>query len=412
MKLTCITVCSCVLWFVPALAPAQKTEVRVHHGKVRAETDVAKTDVPAGRKATILSGGKPVVSVSDPLVDDVMKLYKWVQEEKQAERQRIDTFNITVVRVDDDQATWAYLTECTNHKTQASDTFVLGINTPDDVKYYDVEGNLLPFELERVDDDGGLYTITYSKPVAPGGTFRFISVASKQVQVDVDSKGILRHLHLTWNVPYCLNYCRIILPPSAVFVESSRPVLAVESVADRVALTSRAHTGLMGDGKFHFAFLWPGKDNTTLLDVPGHFRGLRDQQKEEIGKQYRAQLAKIQAGLTYHDQSTPLKALLSLRSAAAHKDEKRVIDLIGNPGLKEDAAEYPDEALDYMIQGSQTYEFLRTPSYPEDPQDGDKHPIKLCRKGSLLHDATVQMVFDGGKWYLWDYEPQWTSDEE
>jgi hypothetical protein len=35
-------------------------------------------------------------------------------------------------------------------------------------------------------------------------------------------------------------------------------------------------------------------------------------------------MAEILAGQTYLDQSTPLKALLSLRSAVTHRDEKRV----------------------------------------------------------------------------------------
>lgn len=398
---------------MPALSLAQKTEVSVHRGKVRAETSPAEADIPAGRKATILSDGKPVVTVSDPLVDDVMKLHKWVQEERQAQRQRIDTFNILVARVDDDEAaTWAYLTEVQNHETRASNTFSIGIKIPDRVKYYDFEGNLLPFKLKRYKDDHALYTITHSQSVEPGDTFKFISVASKRTKVDIDAEGILRHLRPTWNTPYCLNFCRVILPQSAIFVESSRPVIAVESSAGRVAVTSRAYNGAMGDGKFHFAYLWPDKDNTTLTDVPGQFRGLRDQDKAAIDKEYDAETAAIRAGQTYHDQSTPLEALLSLYSAATHGDESQLIGLIGNPELKEDAIEYTDDALDYVIQGSETYRFLSTPSYPKDPKDGDRHPIKMCRKGSLLHEATAQMVFQNGKWYLWNYEVAWTSDEK
>ncbi len=121
-------------------------------------------------------------------------------------------------------------------------------------------------------------------------------------------------------------------------------------------------------------------------------------------------MAAITAGQRCDDQSTPLMALLSLNSAITHRDESQLIDLIGNPDIKEEAIEYPDEVLDYMIQGSGTYEFLSTPSYPEAPKDGDKHPIRLCRRGSLLHEATVQMVFQKGKWYLGTCEGSWTSE--
>ncbi len=160
------------------------------------------------------------------------------------------------------------------------------------------------------------------------------------------------------------------------------------------------------------ADLWPEGDNTALTDVPSQFRGLRDQQKEAIDKEYHARTAAIIAGQTCDDQSTPLMALVSLYSAARHGDEDQLIGLIGNPELKEDAIEYTDDALEHMIQGSATYEFLSTPSYPKAAKDGDQHAIKLCRKGSLLHEATAQMVFQKGKWYLWNYEVAWTSEEK
>ncbi len=89
-----------------------------------------------------------------------------------------------------------------------------------------------------------------------------------------------------------------------------------------------------------------------------------------------------------------------------------MIGLIGNPEIKEEAIEYPEVVLDYMIQGSGTYGFLSTPAYPKNPKHGDKHPIKLCRKGSLLREATIETVFQDGKWYFWNNEVAWTSNEE
>jgi len=412
MKSTYIKTCLCTLLFMPALALAQKTEVSVHRGKVRAATTAAATNIAAGRKATILTNEEPVVTVSDPLVDDVMKLYKWVEEEQQAQRQRIDSFNITVLRIDDDWTTYAYLAEFKNDKSRASKTFTLGISAPDEIKFYDLQGNLLPFEFKRTDKNAGLYSITHTQSVEPGENFKFINVSRRRRStVDIDAQG-LRHQRFSWNVPYCLDFFRLILPSSAIFVESSRPVIAIENVAGRVAVTCRAYTGPMADGKFHFAYLLPDKDNTSLVDVPGRFRGLPAPQKEAIDKEYQTRLGAILSGQAHHDQSTPLLALLSLHSAVALDDEEQLIQLIGNPDFKEDVIKYTNEAMDQINQGLGGYGFLSTPPYPQAPQDGDKHPIHLCRKGSLLHEATVEMVFQDGTWYFWNYEVVWTSKQQ
>lgn len=412
MKSIYTSSCLCTLLLLPTLAPAQKTEVSVHQGKVRAATSVAQTDIAAGRKATILTNEKPVVTIADPLVDDVMKLYKWVKEEKQAQRQRIDTFNVMVQRVDNDVTTViAVLAEWKNHKSQASKTFTLNMGLQDDIKICDLEGNLLGVEFKKTSKNMARYTITHTDTVAPGENFRFISVSRKPQHVDIDTQGI-RHQHQAWNTPYCLNFYRLILPPTAIFVESSRPVIATENFKGRVIVTCRAYTGPLADGKFHFAYLWPEKDGKTLTDLPGQFRGLPDPQKEAIDKEYQDKLVTILSGEAHRDQSTPLLALLSLHSAVTLKDEKQLIDLIGNPDLKEDVIEYTDDAMDQIDQGIGGYGFLSTPPYPQDPQNGDKHPIHLCRKGSLLHEATVEMAFQDGKWYFWGYEVVWTSRKQ
>jgi hypothetical protein len=413
MKSRYITICLCTLLLMSALALAQKTEVSVQHGKVRAATAVAAADIAAGRKATILTNEKPVVTVSDPLVDDVMKLYKWVEEEQQAQRQRIDTFNIKVISLDRDEVTtMAFLAELKNHKSRASKSFTLNSGILDEAKFYDLEGNLLSFELKQTSATHGVYTVTHSKAVEPGENFKFIGVAKRQVQVGIDADGTLRHLYPAWNTAYGLSFCRVILPPSAIFVESSRPVIAIENFQGRIAITSRAYSGPMADGKFHFAYLWPEKDNTSLTDVPGQFRGLHDPQKEAIDEEYRIRTAAIIAGQTVNDQSTPLLAMLSLYSAATHKHKQQLIDLIAKPELKAAAREYIDDVLDYAAQGLGAYVFLSTPPYPQNPQQGDKHAIHLCREGSLLHEVTAEMVFQDGKWYFWNLEEVWTPREQ
>ncbi|MFC1761817.1 LamG domain-containing protein [Planctomycetota bacterium] len=416
MKSTGITVCLCTFLWIPTITVAQKTEVRVHRGTVRAKTNIKQVNIEAGRKAIILPDGQPAVTVSDPLVDDVMELYKWVEEEKQAQRQRIDTFNITVMRIEDDEAaTGASFAEFENYKSRASKTFTLNSNILDEATFYDLAGNLLSYELHKTSATHGKYTITHTQTVEPGENFRFIGVAKSQIAVDIDINGILRHLRPAWKTPYCLNFCRVILPPSAIFVESSRPVIAMENCEGRVSVTSRAYNGPMADGKFHFAFLWPERDNTRLTDLPGEFRGLFDTHKDAIDKEYANRKAAIITGQTVDDQSTPLLALLSGYSAVVHKNKQQLIDLIANPDYKEAARiamGYNNAVLEQLTQGYDTYGFLNTPPYPKHPQQGDKHPIYLCRKGSLLHELTVEMVFQDGKWYLWNGEEVWTSRKE
>ncbi len=46
------------------------------------------------------------------------------------------------------------------------------------------------------------------------------------------------------------------------------------------------------------------------------------------------------------------------------------------------------------------YEFLGTPQKPTEPENGYEHPVYLCRKGSLICEATIVMVYQDGKWYL------------
>jgi hypothetical protein len=48
---------------------------------------------------------------------------------------------------------------------------------------------------------------------------------------------------------------------------------------------------------------------------------------------------------------------------------------------------------------TEEFDFLGTPDWPQEPEDGYIHPIRLCRKGSLLCEATVTMVYQDGRWF-------------
>jgi hypothetical protein len=175
----------------------------------------------------------------------------------------------------------------------------------------------------------------------------------------------------------------------------------IDSVDGRVAVTIRSYTGESGDG-VTIAFLWPDKDGTTVADIPPEYRGLRDKGEEEVVQEGRLETAKILSGGTYEKQNTPLEALLSLYSAAVHKNPEDFLNLI-TPDLREDAASEMDQIMS-LAGRVVDFGFLGTPDWPAEPENGYEHPVYLCREGSLICEATIVMVHQDGKWYLADLE--------
>jgi hypothetical protein len=96
MRTKTAILCAVVLLTVPIIASAQKTEVSVKKGKVIAETSKTSVAVEAGRKAVLLPDRNPVVAVDDPMVDDVMEIYKWIEAERQAQREEIKASGIQI----------------------------------------------------------------------------------------------------------------------------------------------------------------------------------------------------------------------------------------------------------------------------------------------------------------------------
>ena len=103
MKAKSSILCAVFLLVFQSIALGQKTEVRVRKGKVIAETSAASIDVEAGRKAILLPNKNPSVTVDNPLVDDVMEIYKWVEAEKQAQRETIEGSGIQILQIDDER---------------------------------------------------------------------------------------------------------------------------------------------------------------------------------------------------------------------------------------------------------------------------------------------------------------------
>jgi hypothetical protein len=404
MKTKSLILCAAILLAAPALLFAQKTEVSVKRGKVIAETPTTSVAVEAGRKAVLSPDKNPIVSVDDPLVDNVMEIYKWVEAEKQAARRRIDSTNVLVIRIDDEnRSTIASLNEVPNAKSEPSREYRMEDSSLlDEPRFYDLRGHLLRFDFEQRNALRADYVIHFPEPVEPGQRFGYVTVSKL-------NSIVWRREEPLWILPIgsgranCLAYYRVILPKSAIFVDSSQPLVTADAFEGRVAVTVRNYAGPAGYDSVIVAFLWPDKDGTTLADLPPQYRGLRDPSQEQIVKEGRQRTAEILAGGTYTGQKTPLETLLSLYSAVVNKDTTQFLELL-TPDLREFAAKQMDQVMRAAGQVVDL-QFLGTPTWPDKPANGYEHPIYLCREGSLLCEATLIMACQDGKWYLKSVEP-------
>lgn len=400
MKTRSIILCATVLLTTSALLFAQKTEISVRKGKVVAATQTASINIEAGRKAILSPGKNPIVAVDNPLVDDMMEIYKWIEAEKQAQREQIDSTSILIYKVENEHHfKIAALQERPNSKSEPSN--VCQIMTTGEIyegtMFYDLQGNLLSYDREQINPSRIDFFVRFRRAVEPGEKFRYIVVAEMGDSGQLWKEGPLWHLQGGGSAANCLNYYRVVLPASAIFVDSSRSVTTTDTIDGKLAVTCRVLGG-PGDNTIHIAFLWPDKDGTTLADLPPQYRGLRDLSEEEVVQESRRRAAEILAGGTYTGQKTPLETLLSLYSATVHEDGTQFLELIA-PGLREIAAGQVDRML-AMASLIADYEFLGTPVWPDEPDNGYKHPVYLCREGSLLRESTIIMAWQDGKWYL------------
>jgi len=384
---------------------AQTTEVKVLQGKVLAQTDKGTVTVAPGQKAVLSQEDRPVVVVSDPLVEEVIRMYPWVQAEKQAARTRIDSTSIRVISVDDEKTVRAAaLIELPNASSAASTACRIGVTSlADDQTFYDLKGSLIPCRVEKVSETTGYYHLDFPDSVGPGEHFKLVSVArAKPPKNSLWSQDNVWRISAPNETPYCLNYLQVVLPKSAILIDSSLPVV-VNEVDGRVAVTTRKYYGKTTDGFYwdQISFLWPEKDETTLADLPREYRGLRDKRDLELSEEYHCEKAKIIAGGKYQDQSNPLRALLTYTSAIINKDTDLLTNvtytLHRHPELGEQTTE-ETWAVSKRQFVDQT-DFLSIPPWPENPQNGTLHAVYTCRPGSLIRQDMLVFVYHDGKWY-------------
>jgi tetratricopeptide (TPR) repeat protein len=406
MKTKIIFLCA-VFIVAQAITYGQKTEVSVQKGTVLAQTAMGEVTVDAGKKAILKQDENPSVTVDEPMVDDIMKIYKWVEAEKEANQLKIEFTSIQVKSIEsEDSLTSASLMEIPNKKSEPSNTARIGLtsilNNPE---YYDLSGNLLTFDLDKVNERRGYYYLHFPEPVEPGDKFGIISVSQFNLSDrEFWKEGPLWKIRLGNCTPNCLNYFRMILPESAIFVDSSRPVAMLDSFQGRVAVTIRNYTGPQADGMYQISFLWPDKDGTTLADLPPQYRGLQDVLTSNLTEEYHKQMEKILAGKVFNDLSSPLSALLTNNCAFVRKDK----DLYTNstylvwtdPKRIEKVSQMDDKTWDkirsYFVD---ELDLLSTPDWPDKPENGYIHPIYMCSKDSKMRADTLACIYENGKWY-------------
>ncbi len=407
---------------------AQETDVIVHEGKVELRTDAGRTTVTEGQKATVAAGAEPVVRPTDPMLTHYWDLKSFVQQEKEAQQVPIDLTATMVFDVE--SRTLCRTTMGLEVPLQVlrnvgkevylpeTNTFRLGKTTPfGDPEFYDNEGRALEYEWEAMGDGMGYYLVQLAEPLGEDEIMDLTITMATPLDGDFfHQDGSLRYARVNNGASNGLTYARWILPKSAIFVASNTPLVALDSVDGRQAVTVRSYTGEFGDGLIWVAFLWPDADGTSMADLPPRFRGLRGPQDVENAEEFRRQKTRIQAGLEYVDQSTPLRALLSWMSAIESGDAEAYAD-VSYQALDD------FEKRDELIQGFrddleadrywfvENLDYLASPPVPEDPADGYIHPIEVCRPGSLLREDTHALIHHEGKWYrLGNMGNPWDDD--
>ncbi len=406
MKTTSIKLCAVILLAAQTIAFGQKTEISVQKGKVIAETGTTSVAVEAGRKAVLAPDKNPTISVDNPLVEDALKLYKLIEAEKEHSDLKIDATFILVGRADSDRVLGALYFEFPNNGTEATNVLTLPyVSIIEDLKVYDLNGNLCSVETKLLNETTASYSIHLSEQVQPGEHFKLIGVA------DLDDiplipggtpayhkEGPLWYFRTANIMPNCLNYYRFILPDSAIFIDSNRQVIATDTVDGRLTVTIRNYTGEYADGWCIIALLLPSQDGTTLADIPDEYHGLRDPQEKEQAATYQRELAQILAGKKFEDRSTPLKTLLTVFSAAINKDKSLYLDSQYTIRPHQENEGH----LDQVRYWADILDVLSIPRWPKNPGPGYVHPIYLCRKGSLICEFTQLFVHKEGKWYAYE----------
>lgn len=401
------TLCCVLILWLCAFAQAQsKTEVVVKRGEVKTQTAQGERIVNAGQKGILSEGQKPLVAVNDPLVEQVIQMYRWAREEQLSGLHPVELIQIGVHGLDEANL-WrsSGLTEWVNQTAEKLDVVTLGPMTAlDNLRIYDLEGNELTYEAKSDAINVSRYVVHFSRPIEPNQKAGFILSSKNYNRAYWASKGPV------WTITFSsgqkqifLHYTKIILPKSAILLSAFPDYITIDKVEDRIALTFRDYKQGQLPAMQQVSFLWPDQDGSTLQDVPPELRGLADPEQIRMSQDFNAGVASILAGKRVNDASSPMNSLLSAISFAVHDLDK--LDTFGDsiPFIKALFGNDMAAAKTGLMQvkdGLHMAEYHSGGIIPADSKTGTVVPIVLKLKGSVTPYMFVEFTKEGEQWFL------------
>ena len=80
----CIIISCLFITILPVMLLSDETEIEVLQGKVRGRTPQTEMMISAGQKGLIKEGQEPIIAVNDPLVQQAIHMYRWIEEERKS----------------------------------------------------------------------------------------------------------------------------------------------------------------------------------------------------------------------------------------------------------------------------------------------------------------------------------------
>ena len=381
-------------------------------GAVKAETESGTVTLVPGQKGILKEGVAPVVTVDDVLVADVLRMKKWLDDEKQqGHLSSNEVASIQSIQFDAARLKAAAYGELPVEKldkkyNRETGTLELGqIGGSGKVAVYDMAGRKISSEAG---EDGRVNA--HVGALDPKGKVQFIIVADSQTpEFCMQKDGNLRRCVAGNGGDNSLNYYRVILPKSAVLVSAWPNPVCINDSDGRTAVTLRQRNFANGEN-FVIAYLWPEKDGVTIESLPPEYRGLRDPRDVQLSEFYQRQMADILAGAVYQDQSTPVAALLTWRCALVKKDK----ELYRESSYEKMEAKSPEEpkwAAEVNAYFIEDMTFLTTAAWPAQPKEGYIHPVYMCYPGTLLRCDTHAVIFHDGKWRVIGNTGNWRDTD-
>ncbi len=350
----------------------------------------------------------PNFGADDAIVQQALKLNDLIEAEKKDGKTVIDRDVAVIFDCEEKSVKSAALIELTAKTLKAEDRYAKDSQTVkigkqtvlfEDTRFYDLKGRKLTYTTQPTNDTGeGYYLIRLVDPLDEHAGAQVVRVCD--LGNLYTNEGKVWHIHTGYGSDHSLQFMKLILPKSAIFVDSYPRPVAVATEEDRTAVTIRGYVAQQDPRPLDVAFLWPKKDGGTLTDLPGEYRGVRDPRDEELSREYERGMAKTLDGADFNNQSTPVKALLTRNCAILKNDWERFVEcshwLYTHPQVAAQANRDVFAKLKPLNIDDVT--FLSTPAWPDKPQEGYIHPVRMCYPGTAIRCNTIAMIWSEGKW--------------